>query len=333
MLFRSLRDKAIVFCQADQSDSNHNCLVSQRKPYANFPGIYINSDWSGYSNYHAGTMKLEHRTSSLALTAFYTWAKSMDDKSAAAGIGATAGTGWQGFMNNHDPNRDYGPSDFSVKHRFVASYVYQLPIGRGKRLLGGVNKPANALIGDWQLSGVTTFQAGFPYSLATTDVNGLLDTFFQRPNQIGPAYPRGFQRTPNSWFNNTIGYDIDPVTGAHIPNASCSATVLTGVSFCVPAPGVYGNTSRNFLTGPGINNWDMGLAKTFAFTERVGFQLRIDTFNTFNHTQYAIPPGGLIGFGSGGGTNPGNTLPSSSYGKIASAAPGRIVQLGGKITC
>jgi len=322
----------LPFCQADQNDSNHNCLVSQRKPYANFPGIYINSDWSGYSNYHAGTMKLEHRTSSLALTTFYTWAKSMDDKSAAAGIGATAGTGWQGFMNNHDPNRDYGPSDFSVKHRFVASYVYQLPIGRGKRLLGGMNKTANALIGGWQVSGVTTFQAGFPYSLVTTDVNGLLDTFFQRPNQIGPAYPSGFQRTPNSWFNNTIGYDIDPVTGAHILDTSCSAKVLTGVSFCTPAPGVYGNTSRNFLTGPGINNWDMGLAKTFAFTERVGFQLRIDTFNTFNHTQYAIPPGGLIGFGSGGGTNPGNTLPSSSYGKIASAAPGRIVQLGGKIT-
>src|SRR5438105_10391356 len=62
-------------------------------------------------------------------------------------------------MNNHDPNRDYGPSDFSVKHRFVASYVYQLPIGRGKRLLGGVNKTANALIGGWQISGVTTFRS------------------------------------------------------------------------------------------------------------------------------------------------------------------------------
>ena len=322
----------LPFCQANPNDTKHNCLQSQRKPYLHFPGIYINSDWNGYSNYHAGTVKLERRTSSLALTTFYTWAKSMDDKSAAAGIGATAGTGWQGFMNNHDPKRDYGPSDFSVKHRFVASYVYQLPIGRGKRLLGGVNKTANALIGGWQISGVTTFQRGFPYSLAGTDTNSLLGTFFQRVNQIGPAYPSGFQRTPNSWFNNTIGYDIDPVTGAHIPDTSCSAQVLTGVSFCNPAPGVYGGTSRNFLTGPGINNWDMGLAKTFAFTERAGFQLRIDTFNTFNHTQYAISPGGLIGFGSGGGTNPGNGLGSPTFGKITSAAPGRIVQLSGKIT-
>lgn len=208
-------------------------------------------------------------------------------------------------MNNHDPNRDYGPSDFSVKHRFVASYVYQLPIGSGKRLLGGTNKAANALIGGWQVSGVTTFQTGFPYSIAATDVNGLLNTFFQRANQVCNPYT-GFTKSVNEWFNT-----------------SC---------FVNPAPGVYGTTSRNFLTGPGINNWDMGLAKTFAFTERAGFQLRIDTFNTFNHTQYAVSPGGLIGFGSGGGTNPGTNLGSPTFGKITSAAPGRIVQLSGKIT-
>ncbi len=76
----------------------------------------------------------------------------------------------------------------------------------------------------------------------------------------------------------------------------------------------------------------MGLAKTFAFSERTGFQLRLDTFNTFNHTQYGISPGGLIGFGGGGGTNPGTNLGSSSFGKITSASPGRIVQLAGKFT-
>jgi hypothetical protein len=293
----------LTFCQSNPTDPS--CATSLRKPYKNFPGIYINSDWNGYSNYNAGTVKLVHRTPSLALTAFYTWAKSMDDKSAAAGIGATAGTGWQGFMNNHDPNLDYGPSDFSVKNRFVASYVYQLPIGRGKRFLGDINRPVNALIGGWQLSGVTTFQSGFPYSIAANDVNGLLDTFFQRADEIcNPNH--GFTKSINEWFNTAC--------------------------FVNPAPGVYGTTKRNFLTGPGINNWDMGLAKTFAFTERVGFQLRIDTFNTFNHTQYGIPPGGLIGFGSGGGTNPGNSLGSSTFGKITGAAPGRIVQLGGKIT-
>ncbi len=322
----------LPFCQADPTDVTHNCPQSSRKPYVNFPGIYINSDWSGYSNYNAGTVKLEHRTSSLALTAFYTWAKSMDDKSAAAGIGATAGTGWQGFMDNHNPRLDYGPSDFSVTNRFVASYVYQLPIGKGKRAFGNVGRLGNALIGGWQLSGVTTFQSGFPYSIAGNDQGGLLGTFFQRANQIGPTYTPGHNHNVNAWFNNTIGYDIDPVTLLPVPDTSCSAQFITGVSFCNPAPGVYGKTARNFLTGPGINNWDMGLAKTFAFNERAGFQLRLDTFNTFNHTQYGISPGGLIGFGGGGGTNPGTNLGSSSFGKITSASPGRVVQLAGKIT-
>jgi hypothetical protein len=294
----------LPFCQADPTDVTHNCPQANRKPYAHFPGIYINSDWHGYSSYNAGNVKLEHRTSALALTAIYTWAKSMDDKSAAAAIGAT-GTGWQGFMDNHNPRLDYGPSDFDVDHRFVASYVYQLPIGRGKRYLGGMSRVANAFVGGWQLSGVTTFQKGFPYSIAATDTSSLLGTFFQRANQVCDPNS-GFTKSINEWFNT-----------------SC---------FVNPAPGVYGTTKRNYLRSPGINNWDMGIGKTFAFTERVGFQFRVDTFNTFNHAQWAVPPGGLIGFGTGGNSNPGTQLGSATFGQITSAAPGRQVQFSGKLT-
>ncbi len=297
----------LPFCQANPNDVAHNCPQSTRKPYAHFPGIYINSDWHGHSNYNAGTIKLEHRTSSLALKALFTWAKSMDNKSAAAGIGGTAGTGWQGFMDNHNTELDYGPSDFDVDHRFVASYVYNLPIGRGKRMLGNMNKVEDALIGGWEVTGVTTFQTGFPYSIAATDTNGLLGTFFQRADLVSGCNPHsGFTKSINEWFNT-----------------SC---------FVNPAPGVYGTTKRNFLRAPGINNWDMGLAKSFKFSERAAFQLRIDTFNTFNHTQYNDSPGGLIGFGQGGLTNPGTGLGSANFGKITAAAPGRIVQLGGKLT-
>jgi hypothetical protein len=183
--------------------------------------------------------------------------------------------------------------------------VYQLPIGRGKRVLGDMNRVADALIGGWQISGVSTFQSGFPYGIQATDVSGLLDTFNQRADMVCDPN-KGFTKSVNEWFNTAC--------------------------FVNPAAGVYGTTHRNFLTGPGINNWDMGLAKTFKFTERVGFQLRADTFNTFNHTQYGVSPGGLIGFGSGGGNNPGATLGSSTFGKITSAMPGRVMQLGGKLT-
>ena len=128
---------SLDFCRHQTNGQYDNldqapCTQSSRLPYPNFTGFYINSDFSGYSNYNAMNVKFEHRAHDLAATAVYSWAKSMDDKSAAAGVGAT-GAGYQGYEDNHNPNLDYGPSDFNVDQRFVASYVYQLPIGRGKK--------------------------------------------------------------------------------------------------------------------------------------------------------------------------------------------------------
>ena len=106
--------------------------VDARKPFPNF-GTYIDSDWSGRSNYNALNAKLEHRSAGSILTFAYTWAKSTDTKSAAAGIGASGFNGWQGFLDNHDPERDYGLSDFDVDHRLVGSFVYNLPFGNGEK--------------------------------------------------------------------------------------------------------------------------------------------------------------------------------------------------------
>lgn len=295
----------LSFCQADPKDVAHNCPQSMRKPYKNFPGTYINSDWDGFSFYNAGTVKLTHRTSNLAVVSFFTWAKSMDNKSAAAGVGAT-GSGYQGFMDNHNPQLDYGPSDFDVSKRFVTSYVYNLPIGRGRRLLGNLGGAGNSLLGGWTLSGIATFQTGFPYSISATDVNGLLGTVFQRADLKPGCNPNtGFTQSVNEWFNT-----------------SC---------FVNPPAGVYGTTSRNFMTAPGIAILDTALSKTFQFTERTGLQFRIDTFNTLNHPQWGGSPGGLIGFGSGGNNHPGSSLGSPTFGKITGAGNGREIQLGAKI--
>ena len=153
------------------------CNVTSRLPYANFNGYYINSDFHGYANYNAMNIKFAHSAHDLAATAAFTWAKSMDDKSAAAGVGAT-GAGYQGFENNHDPNLDYGPSDFNVDKRFVASYVYQLPFGRGKKFGGGVNRLENLAVGGWQATGITTFQTGFPYTILAADIQSLNGSVF-----------------------------------------------------------------------------------------------------------------------------------------------------------
>src|SRR5437016_14462079 len=87
--------------------------------------------------------------------------------------------------------------------------------------------------------------------------------------------------------------------------------------FVQPGAGIYGTTPRNYLRGPGFNNWDMSLAKSVALTERMHFQLRLDSFNTFNHPHFNAPNSALGGPG---------------FGSINSARPqsGRILQLGAK---
>ncbi len=299
---------SLPFCQTQVAGQYVNlqtapCSNASRLPYLNFTNIYINSDWHGYSHYNGINVKFEHRAHSLATTAVYTWAQSKDDKSAAAGVGAT-GSGFQGFMDNHNPQLDYGLSDFDVNNRFVASYIYDVPIGRGKKIASGVSRAADLVIGGWQTTGIATFQAGFPYSITATDVGGVLGTFFQRANQ-------------------TSGCDIHQ-------NLTKRLQRINFGCFTQPALGVYGNSGRNWLRQPGINNWDMGLGKTFHIAENAQFKLAADFFNAFNHHQYNVNTGGLIGTGSGGGSSISNSITSTTAGQITAAAPSRIVQVSGK---
>jgi hypothetical protein len=297
----------LPFCQTNPQDTTHNCPVKYRLPYQNFNGFYINSDWHGYSHYNAMNIKFEHRTNDLAVTSIFTWAASKDDKSAAAGVGAT-GSGYQGTMDNHHPQLDYGPSDFNVDHRFVSSYVYQLPIGRGKKFAGNVSRAGDLAIGGWEVTGITTFQTGFPFSIAANDINGLLDSQFQRASY-----------TAGCGIHSNLTQQFQRI------NMSC---------FTQPLSGVYGNTTRNFLRQPGINNWDMGFSKNLHLTERMNFKISVDTFNTFNHHQYAGDVGGLATGGSGGNNTISNNVNNSNIvaGKITGASASRIVQLSGKFS-
>jgi hypothetical protein len=281
------------------------CSVASRRPYQNFTNFYIDSDWHGYSHYNAMNVKMEHRARDLAATVVYTWAQSKDDKSAAAGVGAT-GAGYQGFMDNHRPELDYGLSDFDVDQRFVTSYVYDLPFGRGKKFGGSVNRAADLLIGGWETTGIATFQAGFPYSVTASDINGALNSQFMRANVVQGC---------NLHANLTkVMQRINP---------DC---------FSQPSIGTYPNQRRNTLRQPGINNWDMGLAKNFRIAEHVNFKFAGDFFNAWNHHQYAIGTGALIGSGSGGGSSIDNGVSDTTFGQITNASAARIIQLSGKLT-
>ena len=295
-------DPAVCDPAQGGSLSAADCPVNARRPYANITSGngFLDSRWEGYSNYNGMNVKLERRTSSMAFLAAYTWAKSLDDKSAAAGIGSS--NSFFGHMDESNPRLDYGPSDFNVSQRFVASYVYQLPVGRGKHFGSSMNKAADLLVGGWELTGITTFQKGFPFSVFCADQGNLLLTFgLNRCNLSGD--PNG-AHSPTNWFNTS--------------------------AFSQPPVARFGNGGRNILVGPGINNWDIGLDKTFAFSERVHFQLRLETFNTFNHADYGLDPS-TPGVGAGS-ASVDHVISDPLFGQVIAARPGRIVQLGGKIT-
>jgi carboxypeptidase family protein len=236
-----------------------DCPVASRKPFPNF-GTYIDSDWSGNSSYNAFNAKVEHRSNSMLFTMVYTWAKSIDSKSAAAGIGNDV-AGWQGFLNNADVRRDRGLSEFDVDQRLVSSLVYELPVGRGKKFGGNLPKAVDLVIGGWQVNTIATFQRGFPMTITASDIGGLNDTFgTNRADLVGT--PK-LTKTLDRWFD---------------PSA-----------FRQPAAGFLGTSGRSILRAPGINNWDTGLFKNFTITEKVSFQFRFESFNAFNHTQWGVP--------------------------------------------
>jgi len=285
---QSLPPKNPALCAVDATVGD--CPVLNRRPFPNF-AVYIDSDWSGNSSYNSFNTKLEHRTSSMIFTTIYTWAKSLDNKSAAAGVGNDV-AGWQGFLNNNDVKRDRGRSEFNVDHRLVSSFVWELPFGRNKKYASGVNKAANHIIGGWQVNAIVTFQVGFPMTISASDVGGLNDTFgTNRADLVGDANA-SITPTIAKWFNTQ--------------------------AFKQPAAGFLGNSGRGILNLPGLNNWDTGLFKSFRFTEQLSLQFRLESFNAWNHTQFIL-------------NNAGRNVADARFGQVLEARDARINQLGLKL--
>jgi hypothetical protein len=301
----ALPSSEVAHCKANPTDTSngYTCPYTSRLPLPNFTSAagFLDSKWIGYSTYNAGNVKLEHRASDGAVLLVYTWSKSLDSKSAAAGIGST--NSYAGPMDSANPRSDYARSDFDVSQRFVASYAYYLPVGRGKKFAGSVNHAVDAAIGGWELTGIGTYQVGFPFSVLANDTDTFLMSVAQRATQSASA-TSGFTKSTSKWFNTA--------------------------AFSQPDPGVFGNSGRNILREPGINNWDMGAVKNISFTDRIKMELRLETFNTFNHTQWGVDP-------SSPGVGPGSSsiitnVNSTNFGAVQTARSARQVQLGGKIT-
>ncbi len=233
-----------------------------RVPYPNFDSFWGFSDGLN-SSYNAGTIKIERHVSDMVLLASYTWDKSMDDRSGRYGdLGDTVD--WGAPLDSRDIRRDWAQSGFDYGQRFVASFVYNLPFGKGKRFFSNMPTIANYIAGGWQLNGIYTLQGGQPLSVTADDLQSQLDAGSgQRANVTGSPYPAGFKQSMGEWFNTA--------------------------AFSQPAIGVFGNSGRDILKRPGIDNLDASLFKNIPIWERAKLQLRVEGFNALNHTQWGIP--------------------------------------------
>ena len=274
--------------QPFQYDPQNPIAVADRLPFPNF-GLIVESFWRASSNYHAMNFKVEHQAGDLLLLTAYTWSRSMDDKSAAASVTGDA-AGWAGAMNTHRQDWDYARSTYDVSQRLVTSLVYELPFGRGKRFGGNLSRSVDVLLGGWQVNAIVLFQGGFPFSVGARDIDNLNIIRGQRADVSGDPNLSGSARNVSRFFDTSV--------------------------FSQPARGFYGNSGRNAIRGPGINNFDIGIFKNFTVTESFRVQFRWESFNSFNHPQY---------------NNPVTNVNSPVFGVVTSAKPGRINQFGLKL--
>jgi hypothetical protein len=216
------------------------------------------------SIYHSLQAKLERRfAAGFYLMAAYTFSKSIDDGSYTS-QGSDASSVAPQDSRNWRAER--GLSDFDAAHRFVVSYIYELPFGKGKPYLSG--SFWGHVIGGWQLNGITTAQTGTPFTpvVANPRTNagpgGAIRPDRLRSGDLGSA------RSISQWFDKT-------------------AFLVQGTGGSDPYH--FGNSGRNILRGPGLVSFDFSAFRYFPLTERVKLQFRAEFFNLFNHANFALP--------------------------------------------
>jgi hypothetical protein len=179
------------------------------------------------------------------------------------------GVGWDPYNSNYyfvyNRAAGEGYSNTLPRQQWTFAQNYDIPVGKGRKYMSSMNRIGDAIIGGWNLSGVTTYYSGFPFS--PTIGNGYTGQPGTGPNNrpmAGTAIT--YENTRNEWFSTT----------------SAASTYL-------PAAGTFGNYPINTLFGPHYIQQDLSMAKTFKLTEKLGFTLRADSTNLFNHTNLGLP--------------------------------------------
>jgi hypothetical protein len=236
------------------TDPNADVNARRVRPYLSYLPLWCSCSSSNYSSLQTKFEK--HFSGGLSFLASYTFSKAIDEQSNASLGFHDAGS----FRTSNAPGWERGPSDFDVRHRFVISHSYEIPVGKGKRWGSSMSPLADAIVGGWEIQGIETAQTGTPRTIAgnvnySNDPEGE-----QRPNVVSGTSLYPASQGPNDWYNL-----------AH---------------FVAAAEGSYGNSGRNIITAPGIVNVDLSLFKDIHFMERYKLQFRGEMFNLLNHANF-----------------------------------------------
>ena len=255
-----------------------------RGPLGSNFGSNANQATIGNSTYNSLQVTLRHGSKHLNVLAGYTYSKSQDQSS---NVGEA--------VNPFNPALSRGLSSFDVRHNFVVSYSYQLPIA-------SLFHASNRWTQGWELSGITHFSTGLPVTMINYGDNSLIGSEPNGINNFGVDEP--------DYTGGPLGLNHNPRHGAYFNSTQFSENAL----------GTPGTARRRFFSGPGMDNYDLALLKNVRLAEAKSLQFRFEAFNAFNHAQFFGPQ-----------SVDGNIADAgSTFGEVVSAQPARIAQLGAK---
>ena len=270
--------------QVPANTSGYGVAGAQR-PYPSWAVIQSVTN-AAVSNYNSGTAELSrHSGKGLTFDASYTWTRDLSNAGGAT-PNAFAVAGGNFLTDRFHPGLDYGNVIYDRKHRFLITYLYDLPFGRGQQWLNS-GALVNRLAGNWQLAGVTILQSGpflTPYEQTVDPANtNILTTIGQaRPDQLRNVSLYAPQRTTTQWLN--------PVAFPYLKLQNSSGIGI----------GRFGNAPVGGVVGPGTANFSLSMMKNILLTEQSRFQIGLEAANVFNHRNYE-PPNMQVdasGFGS-----------------------------------
>jgi Carboxypeptidase regulatory-like domain/TonB dependent receptor len=263
-------------------------FFTQVKGFPNFDPSTFTVDYFGNNandNYNSLQAKVNRSFNhGYSFMAHYTWSKGLDYEDNFFAV---------------NPRVGYGPDNFDIRHRFVMTNIWNLPLGRGKAWLGGIGPAADRFLGGWTISAITVWRSGIPFSPTYTAVNCGRDTDSGdpcRPNLVGTVHISGSRA---QYFTTTGGQPL-PAGGDCSANGKfCGVDAKTGQPvkgtqigpWQRPGAGLIGTAARDSLYGPGFFQSDIGLGKVIPVTEGVALRFRADAFNAFNKVNLGQPNG------------------------------------------